>query len=176
MTTDFFTIDYLLRGSAIQQKGHKSLIESGVFHVLEKYDPVLAGTLPLNIFIDGSDLDILCYAPDLSAFENDVLHFSRFDDFSIHKRPVKDIPSVISRFIFQGFEFELFGQPVPTCGQTAYRHLVVEHAILQREDENFLNKIIVLKKSGLKTEPAFAHVLNLPGDPYEALLNYSISA
>lgn len=176
MTPDFFTIDYLAKGSPVQQAGYQSLVESNVLSLLKKYDPVLTGTLPLDIFIAGSDLDILCYAPELSAFEKDVHHFSDFAGFTVFRKAIREIPSVISRFMCCGFEVELFGQPVPTRNQYDYRHLLIEHAILQREGEAFRQKIIDLKKSGMKTEPAFAHALNLPGDPYEVMLKYPISS
>ncbi|MNO76159.1 hypothetical protein D3C76_672280 [compost metagenome] len=36
--------------------------------------------------------------------------------------------------------------------------------------DHFRERIILLKTSGWKTEPAFAKALGLEGDPYEALL------
>jgi hypothetical protein len=50
--------------------------------------------------------------------------------------------------------------------------MITEFRILQLRGEEFRHDIIALKKSGLKTEPAFASLLGLSGDPYEALLNY----
>jgi len=47
-----------------------------------------------------------------------------------------------------------------------------EFQILEKEGEAFKHKIIALKKQGVKTEPAFAKVLDLVGDPYEAILKY----
>jgi len=35
-------------------------------------------------------------------------------------------------------------------------------------------KIIVLKVSGMKTEPTFTQLLNLPGDPHESLIIYPV--
>jgi hypothetical protein len=58
--------------------------------------------------------------------------------------------------------------------QVAYRHMVVEWNILAANDDNFRGEIIRLKKSGMKTEPAFAQLLQLDGDPYQALLSYSL--
>lgn len=176
MAIDFFTIEYLKQGSPIQRAGYEALIKSNVLDVLKNYNPVLAGTLPLDIFIEGSDLDILCFAPDLSLFENDLQHFSAEKDFSVSKKQVTNVLSLIGNFKLHGFEFEIFGQPIPTLDQHAYRHLLIEHAILEREGSGFRNAIIDLKQSGIKTEPAFAQLLNLPGDPYDALLRYPLSS
>lgn len=55
----------------------------------------------------------------------------------------------------------------------AFRHMVVEHQILCTREEGFRQKILNLKRQGYKTEPAFAKVLGLRGDPYEAILNYN---
>ena len=50
--------------------------------------------------------------------------------------------------------------------------MIIEAEILEEKGEDFRQKIIELKKSGIKTEPAFAQLLNLKGDPYEALINF----
>ncbi|MBL1705198.1 DUF4269 domain-containing protein [Klebsiella pneumoniae] len=41
--------------------------------------------------------------------------------------------------------------------------LLMQHPHIREE-------ILRLKENGLKTEPAFAQVLNINGDPYEALI------
>ena len=48
--------------------------------------------------------------------------------------------------------------------------MIIEHKILAAHDNDFKTEIIKLKQAGLKTEPAFARLLGLDGDPYEALL------
>jgi GTP-dependent phosphoenolpyruvate carboxykinase len=48
--------------------------------------------------------------------------------------------------------------------------MVVEYKLLKRLGEPARETIIELKKSGYKTEPAFAKLLHIPGDPYEELL------
>jgi hypothetical protein len=175
MLKDFFDIEYLRHGSELQKRGYEALTNIGVFNILHEFDPVLAGTLPLDIFITRSDLDILCYAVDLSYFEKLLtLHFSKYPDFILLKTVVKGTNTVITRFHAEGFDVELFGQPIPTRNQLAFRHLIIEDKILQLKGEEFKRKIVVLKLSGMKTEPAFAHLLNLEGDPYESLLNVPV--
>ena len=51
--------------------------------------------------------------------------------------------------------------------------MIIEHHILQQEGEDFKRKVVALKESGMKTEPAFAQLLGLDGDPYLALLEYT---
>jgi len=175
MSEHFYDIEYLRDGSELQKKGYAALKNSGVMEILHDFDPVLAGTLPLDIFIEGSDLDILCYAIDLPAFEKLLTtHFSGYSDFVIHKTEVRGVNSVIARFRAQEFDFELFAQPIPVRNQMAFRHLIIEAKILEMKGEEFKNKIIALKLSGMKTEPAFAHLLKLPGDPHESLLTLSV--
>jgi len=45
--------------------------------------------------------------------------------------------------------------------------------ICEISGESARKKIIKLKKSGLKTEPAFAKYFNLKGDPFDELLKLS---
>ena len=67
-------------------------------------------------------------------------------------------------------EIEVFGQAVPTAQQLGFRHMLVEYAVLQASGEPWRRAVQQLKQQGLKTEPAFAALLRLPGNPYEALL------
>jgi hypothetical protein len=48
--------------------------------------------------------------------------------------------------------------------------MIIEHRVLIEKGEKFRQEIIKLKRQGLKTEPAFAKLLGLDGNPYEALL------
>ena len=65
---------------------------------------------------------------------------------------------------------EIFAQEIPVTKQVAYRHFLTEERLLKLGGPLFKEKILTLRKEGLKTEPAFAKALNLAGDPFEELL------
>ncbi len=48
--------------------------------------------------------------------------------------------------------------------------MIVEHRILEQKGIEFRYKIKKLKSNGIKTEPAFAKLLKLEGNPYDELL------
>src|SRR5690349_8566471 len=172
MFPDFSNIDFLQRGSPIQQIGWKILNETDLMKKLSRFNPVLIGTLPLDIFIEGkSDIDISCEVFDVNEFmivaEN---QFHSLNNFSIRQKELGSVPSVIVNFELSGFPVELVGQPIPVMEQVAVKHLLIEFALLQFHGKSFREKVLELKVKGMKTEPAFAALLNLSGDPYQALL------
>ncbi|VTQ04165.1 DUF4269 domain-containing protein [Sphingobacterium daejeonense] len=61
----FHTLDYLKNGSEIQRKSFNLLKEYMVFEHLSEYNPILIGTIPIDIAIEESDLDIACEVYDL---------------------------------------------------------------------------------------------------------------
>lgn len=166
---NFLNISYLQSGNEKQQKAYQVLTAHQVLEKLTAFTPVLAGTIPINIDTEISDLDIICHVQDKTAFTKALTdHFQNEKDFMITANP--GFQSVKANFFIDGFEFEIFGQPIPTIQQKAYRHMLIEHQILLEKGESFRQEIISLKKQGIKTEPAFAQLLGLSGDPYEAIL------
>jgi hypothetical protein len=174
MLPDFKNIEYLSKGSNIQQQGWRILKDIGILSKLKDFNAVLAGTLPLDLYIDGkSDLDIICNAADLTQFQNVIIEeFSAYDDFTMERKSIRQTQSVIVRFQRRHFLFEIFAQQTPVENQYAYRHLRVEYYLLQRYGTELKERVFHFKQSGLKTEPAFAVALQLAGDPYEALLEF----
>jgi hypothetical protein len=173
--TLFNTIDYLLHGSARQREAYAALKNNAVITKLEGYSPILVGTIPLNIDIENSDLDILCCYKDGRDFFNNVkAQFSGCTNFRISITTFNTIETVLCNFYCDGFVIEIFGQPVPVRQQAGYRHMITEYKILLKQGETFRQEIIALKNKGYKTEPAFAKLLKLRGDPYTALLDYII--
>ncbi|MCI0476988.1 MAG: DUF4269 domain-containing protein [Anaerolineales bacterium] len=165
---------YLAHGTARQRRAYRALQSLGVLRVLRAYTPVLAGTIPLNVDIPGSDLDIICEARDLDAFTRVVTdRFGARSGFRIERATIKCIASVIANFDHAGFPIEIFGQPMPVTEQNAYRHLVVEARLLKIGGERARRAIRKMKNAGLKTEPAFARYFGIAGDPYEELLRLS---
>ncbi len=170
---DFLSIEYLKNGTTLQQEAFFVLQQFQVMEILSDFSPVLAGTIPINIAIETSDLDILCCCNDDEIFIDVIrVHFAKAKKFSLEKRMVNGISTVIAKFFLGGFEIEIFGQNVPVTQQNGFRHMMIEAKILEERGENFRQEIIRLKKSGLKTEPAFAKLLKLKGDPYQALLDF----
>ena len=171
---DFTTIDYLKNGNEKQKRVYEILTKHQILEKLKEYSPILAGTIPIEIDIEGSDLDIICEV-DL-RFEEDFLDDLMFSKFIPHDVEVKvEYPiingekCIVLNFTLEEFSIEIFGQNKPTIEQNAYRHMIAEYKILQEKGENFKQKIIEFKQKGIKTEPAFGMLLGL-NNPYEDLL------
>ncbi|WP_315817765.1 DUF4269 domain-containing protein [Paraflavitalea speifideaquila] len=69
----FDDIAYLQQGTGRQQAAYHTLTTHGVLTALAPYDPILVGTIPINIDIESSDLDIICYCQDKQAFRSAVI-------------------------------------------------------------------------------------------------------
>ncbi|MFO6431650.1 DUF4269 domain-containing protein [Erythrobacter sp. W302b] len=55
--------------------------------------------------------------------------------------------------------------------QVGWRHFLIEKRLLELGGDGFRSAIKNRRRCGMKTEPAFAEILNLRGDPYQALLD-----
>ncbi|WP_435404568.1 DUF4269 domain-containing protein [Mucilaginibacter aquaedulcis] len=168
----FENLQYLINGTSRQQAAYHLLSKHKLMETLQAFDPVLAGTIPINIDIENSDLDIICCFTDKYNFKMVATKaFGGFEDFELADTLINGQETVIINFIIEGWPVEVFGQYVPSRQQYAYRHMLMEHQLLQHYGEAFRQQIITLKKQGYKTEPAFAKALGLSGNPYQALLN-----
>jgi len=171
---DFTEIDYLKNGNERQKKAYEILTKYCILEKMKDYSPILAGTVPIEIDIKGSDLDII-FEVDLK-YEQDFLDDLLFcqlisNDVEAQYPIVNGEKCITLNFMLEGFPIEIFGQNKPTTQQNAYLHMVAEYKILQEKGEKFKQKIIELKKQGIKTEPAFGMLLGLE-NPYEDLLKF----
>jgi hypothetical protein len=171
MSINWKDISYLLEGNIKQRAAYRAIENLGILTVLSNFDPILTGTIPIGIDIKTSDLDIICQVFDFNSFKNLLIEkYGLEENFKVSINPTAPIPYITVNFNFNGFEFEVFAQTIPTNRQNAYLHMVIEYRLLKLLGSDFKEKIIQLKTKGLKTEPAFANALNLSGDPYIALL------
>lgn len=172
---DFSSITYLKSGNPKQILAYKILTENKILEVLSNFDPILVGTIPISIDIENSDLDIICFWKSKVEFVSKIcLLFEDKTEFKIKETFIDNQESVIANFLIDGLEIEIFGQNIPTKEQNGYKHMIIEHQILEVRGEIFRQEIIKLKQMGYKTEPAFGELLGLKGNPYLELLDYKI--
>ena len=163
-------IDYLRSGNKRQKSAYAVISKLDIFNKLEKFNPILAGTIPLDIDIDSSDLDIICESSDLKEFESTIkFHFGSLNSFNSYILNVREVPSVIASFEIYNFTFEIFCQSVPVQNQYAVIHLNIEDRLLRLSGNAAKENIRNLKRQGIKTEPAFAIYFKITGDPYVEL-------
>ncbi|MGG4453827.1 DUF4269 domain-containing protein [Brevibacillus porteri] len=169
---NWHALSYLGRGTMRQKAAWEAIQQTHIMEVLSDYHPVLAGTIPLDIDVKQSDLDIICESHDLEQFEQAArTAFGCLPGFEVTHLDVKSIPTCVISFFTADFWFELFAQPVAVEKQNAYRHMDIEARLLDIGGLDAYQHIRALKQSGIKTEPAFARYFQIPGDdPYEALL------
>lgn len=161
----------LKSGTALQQEVYELVCRHRFMEMLHAYHPLLVGTVPLDIQVPGSDLDLICEVRDFATFRREAhTHFGHYPGYAVQEREVDGVPRIKVNFHCEHWPIELFGQPVPTPQQNGYRHMMIEARLLSLYGEDFKQRIIHLKQNGLKTEPAFAKVLHLEGDPYIELL------
>ncbi|MCF3931905.1 DUF4269 domain-containing protein [Acuticoccus sp. M5D2P5] len=143
---------------------------------LARFGPRLAGTPPLGLDLPGSDIDILCHAPDPAAFADAVwTAFAAHEGFAMRQWTGPRRP-VIASFMAEGWVFELFGDDRPVEAQEGWRHFVIERRLLAIGGAALHAAVMAWRRRGYGTEPAFARVLGLAGDPYAALLDLGASS
>jgi hypothetical protein len=136
---------------------------------LAAYQPEIVGTLPLAIDTPESDIDILCNVADLTAFsEFSDRVFGHFDGYRLRQRPATRhvAAALVVRFECEGLPVEIFATNCPTRSQYGFVHMLIEARILFVMGDEFARQVRELKQLGIKTEPAFARLLGLSGDPY----------
>jgi hypothetical protein len=172
METDFTDISYLATGNPRQRHCYEVLTKTRVMEVLAPYGAVLTGTIPLGIDIPSSDLDVICEVGDLDAFivftcEN----FGQYEDFNVR---YIDRDRIVCGFFEDNEEIEIYGSVMPPQQTNGFRHMIIEARLLRILGPRFAEKVRALKRQGMKTEPAFAWLLGLTGNPYEAVRNLEV--
>jgi predicted metalloenzyme YecM len=149
-----------------------ALEQSQVLAVLKEYNPLIAGTYPLGLQVEDSDLDILIRLKDKKQLiELAQKSWGSLTDFNIEETQIDKLETLIVKFRINTIPFEIFAQDNEPVRQKAYLHFLVEERLLNELGTDFRSLVMRLRKQGLKTEPAFAQALNLSGDPYLALLD-----
>lgn len=175
MENQFRNINYLKQGNARQKSAYKLLKKLKIFEVLKNYNPILVGTIPIDIDIANSDLDIICEVYEPDDFEKIVIQFYKdYDTFHIDRQFVGGMETSFSSFRYDDFCIEIFGQPKPVFEQNGYRHMIIEKRLLNLGGKKLKEEIKKLKLLGMKTEPAFASYFGLKGDPFEEMLELSL--
>jgi hypothetical protein len=141
--------------------------------VLGRYTPTIAGTIPIDVDIETSEVDILCSYDDPIRFKNTLrLHFSQQQGFKFKRTRVRGRESLVAAFFHRGPKLEIFVQMLPVQEKDGFVHLMVEYRTVQMCTDGFREKIGQLKREGVCTEPAFAQLLCIDTDPYETLLRF----
>ncbi|RKN86575.1 DUF4269 domain-containing protein [Paenibacillus ginsengarvi] len=170
-------IEYLRVGTAVQRKAYDVIFRFGLLEPLRPYQPVVVGTIPIELNVQGSDLDIACEVYRFEPFEQTVRKaFGGFDQFEFVRRGAQRgrKERAVVRFECGNLPVELFAEPAPVRMQNGYRHMVIEARLLELYGQRAKEAILNRKRAGMKTEPAFADYFGLKGDPYEALLELEL--
>jgi hypothetical protein len=114
----------------------------GIMDALAAYDPHIAGTPPLGIHTEVSDIDILFSAPDPGIFVADVSRlYGQMSGFRIWQWTSKDRP-VVATLRAHGWNFELFASSLPVAEQFGWRHFTIEHRLLSLGGRGFKNAVL----------------------------------
>lgn len=169
-TTNWKNILYLENGTENQKSAFSTLVKHKILDYLIPFNPVLVGTFCVELDIESSDLDIICQHRDLDEFRDTLI--SRFQNYPNFKHWIRksEYEEVVASFHAGNFEIEVFSSVVPVEEQFAYRHLTIMERALKIGGEPLRKEVKKLKMSGLKTEPSFAKILGLSGDPFLAFL------
>ncbi|TGN09833.1 DUF4269 domain-containing protein [Leptospira ilyithenensis] len=173
----FFTPDYLETGNEKQRSLHSDLSNHKIISKLSGFYPLIAGTIPLGIDTENSDVDILTYHNNQNhLIKIAYAKFRHYFNFSYETKDFDGEPSVKVSFQTSLFSYEIFSQKIKPENQKGFLHMVAEKRFLDLADADFKNQIIEKKKQGMKTEPAFCEVLGQKGDPYQILLDLGRSS
>lgn len=141
--------------------------------LLVGFDPRIAGTLPLGVSLPGSDIDILCHASNPNDVAEQLWRWrERLAELTLRRWITGDRP-LVATFSAGDWPVEVFASPIKVGQQDGWRHFIAEERLLQLAGDPLRARVMTLRRRGTKTEPAFAAVLGLCGDPYVELSRLS---
>lgn len=142
-----------------------------LFDALAPFEPTLVGSFPLGLQVAGSDIDVICHAAELADFERVLAAWLMARAITAHDWTRDGSRGAVSvRFDGLGTPIEVYCEKVAVLEQLGFRHLLIEGRLLTIGGAALRSRVRTLKAGGLKTEPAFARVLGIEGDPYSGLL------
>lgn len=137
------------------------LQESQILDQLQEYHPLIAGSYPLDLSVDNSDLDIICDCRDQNSFFLELKKlYSDRPHFNIQKNGIRGENSVYCSWRTKNLTIEIFAQSTQSCRQWGFKHFQIEDRVLKLAGPAAYKKIMQLRSQGYKTEPAFWSYLN----------------
>lgn len=150
-----------------------AVAELKLLEIFRNQQPFIAGTIPLAIDNQGADLDFLvsfAHSEDFVTICRQA--FSKEDEFEVGSSKNEESEYALCRFNYKGIPIEIFSSSISTYKQNAFVHFDIEEKILKYGPAEWHSEIPKLKRSGVKTEPAFAMIMkNMSGDSYQYLYN-----
>jgi hypothetical protein len=153
----------------IRAEWQEALAASKVLEALRGLEVRLVGTLPLGVDVATSDIDVVVHSEDPNEVaERLAFPGLPFDELKLWRWCRAPRP-LVAAFNFGEWPFEVFASPQPITQQDAWRHFEVERRLLVLGGVEMRDAVRTRRLEGLKTEAAFAELLGLAGDPYEAI-------
>ncbi len=146
--------------------------ELNLFEIFKDKNPFIAGSIPLAIDVSGSEIDFLVSYQNGFDFKSKCTElFGGLPGFEMSQGHANGADYSLCRFNHHEIPFQIFSSVGSTYSQNGFLHFQIEEKLLKYGAINWHNDIINLKSSGLKTEPAFAKLINQDAvDPYLYLL------
>jgi hypothetical protein len=158
---DFTDIGYLRHGNARQREAYALLTDCAVMVTLKRFDPILVGSIPLNVGIETSDADIICCWQAKDEFVDAVTKaFGTADHFGITEKETDEGCIVRCQLAIHDFDIEIFGCSIPSMQQNAYKHMLARLEVVKRYGESFRKEVVNLKRKGIKTSEAIKLLLD----------------
>ncbi|OYZ20087.1 MAG: hypothetical protein B7Y39_11215 [Bdellovibrio sp. 28-41-41] len=147
--------------------------ELNLLEIFKDHQPFIAGTVPLAVDLPSADLDLLVSFTDVAEFKDMCQQtFTMLPEFEISQSEISKIQYCLCRFDYRGIPVEIFCSLLSTFKQNGYLHFNSEEKILKYAPATWTQQILDLKGKGLKTEPAFAHLLQSGEvDAYQYILD-----
>ena len=147
------------------------LDQADIFKHLANFDPKWVGSIPLDVHGPGADADICCHGGDLDDFQAALKSaFGQIDGYKVTDSDYLGERSILAKFIVEGLPVEVYGRTRPVETHESYIHWLAENRLLKLADDRLRDDVRAVKRTGLKTEPAFTQCLKLGGDPFIEML------
>lgn len=135
--------------------------ELKLLEMFKDHQPFIAGTIPLAIETPDADIDFLVRFSDPDEFSTLCRErFGSMSEFELSNGEAHGLPYSLCRFEYRGVPVEIFCSSLSTYKQNAFLHFQAEEKLLKYGPYSWQEQVVQLKMRGLKTEPAFAHLLN----------------